>query len=316
MMLRDLETYFLTVAARAAIACFPSVGKGDRHRSDALAVASMRKEMGLIPMLGTIVIGEGERDDAPMLFIGEKVGLGQGDAVDIAVDPLEGTNLCADNLPNAITVLAASEKGGLLHAPDLYMNKLAVGPSCKGHVRLEDGARVTIQKMSACLNLSPESLCITVLDRPRHATLIKEIQSTGAKVRLISDGDLGACILACLPDSGIHGVMGIGGAPEGVLAAAALKGLGGEILGQLLIDNNTVSQSKAESMGVKLDHTYTTEALAPGKDIIFVATGVTSGDLLEGVRQSPEGMETQSLIITTRSQSLELRRTLYKQESN
>ncbi len=293
-----LHLHFLRIAEDAALACAPSIGHGDRKESDRLAVEAMRHAMKSVPMQGTIVIGEGERDEAPMLFIGEQVGLG-GEKIDIAVDPLEGTNLCAENLPNAITVLAAAPEMGLLHAPDLYMEKLAVGPACKGQVNIEWSVERNLRAISKALNLPLNDIHITVLDRPRHQTLIESIRSTGAHINLISDGDLSGCILASLSGSGTHGVMGTGGAPEGVLAAAALKCLGGEIQGRLVTDHNTASRASAEKMGVDFNKTYFTDDLAPGSEIIFVASGVTSGDLVQGITHHGNSREVFSVLLST-----------------
>src|SRR5215831_8586080 len=237
---RDLSLEFLRVVEQAAIACAHTMGQGDRHKSDQVAVEAMRSVMDTVPIDGTIVIGEGERDEAPMLFIGEKVGLVhvpelsgprpvRYDEVDIAVDPLEGTNLCATGAPNAIAVLAASESGGLLHAPDMYMEKLVVGPSSRDVVDLDAPVRFNLRAIAQTLGRRVEDLVVIVLDRPRHENLIAEIRATGARIRLIGDGDLSAGIAAAVVGSGVHAVMGIGGAPEGVLTAAAMRCLNGEI---------------------------------------------------------------------------------------
>ncbi len=222
----DLSLDFLRVVERAAIACAHTMGQGDRHKSDQVAVEAMRSEMDSVPIDGTIVIGEGERDEAPMLYIGEKVGMVvRGEAgrnypeVDIAVDPLEGTNLCAMGAPNALAVLAASEKGGLLHAPDIYMEKLVVGPSSRDVVDLDAPVRFNLRAIAQALGRKVQDLVVIVLDRPRHETLIEEIRSSGARIRLIGDGDLSAGITAAVLGSGVHAVMGIGGAPEGVITA-------------------------------------------------------------------------------------------------
>src|SRR5262249_14440817 len=240
----DLSLEFLRVVEQAAIACAHTMGQGDRHRSDQVAVEAMRKVMDTVPIDGTIVIGEGERDEAPMLYIGEKIGMAHGldrkadgvfPSVDIAVDPLEGTNLCATGAPNAIAVLAASSKGGLLHAPDLYMEKLVVGPNAKRAVSLDAPVEENLRAIARCLERRVEDLVVVVLERPRHQTLVEEIRATGARIRLISDGDLSAGITAAVVGSGVHAVMGIGGAPEGVLTAAAMRCLNGEIFARLVI---------------------------------------------------------------------------------
>ena len=294
-----LSGQFLHVVEQAAIACARSIGNGDRKASDRLAVESMRQTMENLPIDGTIVIGEGERDQAPMLYVGEKVGQGGAcPAVDIAVDPLEGTNLCATGANNAITVLAASERGGLLHAPDLYMQKLCVGPSAKGRVHLDAPVADNLRTIAACLHRKVEEITVVVLDRPRHEQLIEDIRRAGSRIHLIGDGDLSAAISAAVSGTGVHAVMGIGGAPEGVLSAAALKCLGGEIQGRLIVDSNTASREQAEGMGVDFGRIYKTEDLAPGEHIIFAACGVTQGNLLRGVHTFGEGIRTSSLILT------------------
>jgi len=300
----ELSLEFLRVVEKAAIESAKTMGLGDRHRADQAAVEAMRKVMDEVPMDGTIVIGEGERDEAPMLFIGERVGAAQHvrgfnfPAVDIAVDPLEGTNLCATGAPNAITVLAASEKGGLLHAPDLYMEKIVVGPSCKGCVDLDAPVADNLRNVAKRLERDIGDLVVIVLDRPRHEKLIEDIRSSGARIRLIGDGDLSAGISAAVLGTGVHAVMGTGGAPEGVLTAAALRCLNGQILARLVV-TKPEHQERLEMMGVKdPKRIYDTEDLAPGKNLIFACTGVTDGNLLRGVRFFGEGIRTQSLIVT------------------
>ena len=303
-MEQELSLEYLRVVERAAIASARTMGLGDRHKADQVAVEAMRAEMDTVGMDGTIVIGEGERDKAPMLFIGEKVGLASHDRhhqyppVDIAVDPLEGTNLCATGEPNAITVLAASEHGGLLHAPDLYMEKIIVGPLCRGAVDLDAPPEKNLKAIAKRLDRKVKDLVVTVLDRPRHEKLIADIRKTGARIRLISDGDLSAGISAAVSDMGVHAVMGTGGAPEGVLTAAALRCLNGQILGRLVV-SKAEHRERLSKMGIK-DHKriYDTADLAPGKKIIFACTGVTPGGLLRGVRFFGGGTRTQSLIMT------------------
>ena len=316
-MEQTLSLEFLRVAEEAAIACARSIGHGRRKHSDKLAVEAMRKAMESVRMDGTIVIGEGERDEAPMLYIGEKVGMGPGNpAVDIAVDPLEGTNLCATGAPNAIAVLAASEKGGLLHAPDLYMEKLVVGPAAKGKVSLDAPVAENLKAIAKALDRSVGDLVVTVLDRERHARLIEDIRAVGARIQLIGDGDLSAGISAAVSGTGVHAVMGTGGAPEGVLAAAALKCLGGEIQGRLVVDTNTASREKAEAMGARFDRIYMTDDLAPGDRIIFAATGVTTGSLLQGVRFFSHGIRTSSLILTYQSREIRFIDTVKKADGD
>ena len=302
-MSHDLSQEFLRVVEEAAIASARTMGKGERDLADHVAVESMRREMDLVPMNGTIVIGEGERDEAPMLYIGEKVGNGNATAsnlpeVDIAVDPLEGTNLCATGSPGAITVLASSEKGGLLHAPDCYMEKVVVGPSSRGAVDLDAPVKDNLRAIARRLDRDLENLVVIVLDRPRHEKLISEIRAAGARIRLISDGDLSAAITAALRGTGVHAVMGTGGAPEGVITAAALRCLNGEILARLVIKDEQQAE-RMQSMGIKdLRKIYTTEELAPGKDLVFAATGVTDGSLLKGVRFFGDGVRTHSLLLS------------------
>ena len=303
-MERALSLEFLRVVEQAAIASARTMGLGDAHKADDVAVQAMRREMEDVRMDGTIVIGEGERDEAPMLFIGEKVGIAARDKnglypqVDIAVDPLEGTNLCATGAPNSITVLAASEKGGLLHAPDLYMEKIVVGPSCKGAVDLDAPVADNLKAIAKRLDRDIEDLVVIVLDRERHQKLIADIRATGARIRLIGDGDLSAGIAATVIGTGVHAVMGTGGAPEGVLTAAALRCLNGQILARLVVSKPEHHERLAE-MGIKdAKRVYDTEDLAPGKRIIFACTGVTEGSLLRGVRFFGEGVRTHSLILT------------------
>jgi fructose-1,6-bisphosphatase class II len=303
-MEQRLSLEFLRVVENAAIASARTMGFGDRPRADEVAVEAMRKTMDQVEMDGTIVIGEGERDEAPMLYIGEKVGLATHapnslfPQVDIAVDPLEGTNLCATGAPNAITVLAASERGGLLHAPDLYMEKIVVGPSCKGAVDLDAPVADNLKSVAKRLNRDVEDLVVMVLDRERHEKLIGEIRAVGARIRLIGDGDLSAGISAAVVGTGVHMVMGTGGAPEGVLTAAALRCLNGQIVARLVVSKPEHFE-RLEKMGVKdPKRIYDTADLAPGKKIIFACTGVTDGNLLKGVRFFGEGVRTSSMILT------------------
>jgi fructose-1,6-bisphosphatase II len=303
-MEEHLSLDFLRVVENAAIAAARTMGFGDRHKADEVAVEAMRTTMDEVEMDGTIVIGEGERDEAPMLYIGEKVGLHNRapralfPTVDIAVDPLEGTNLCATGAPNAIAVLAASERGGLLHAPDLYMEKIIVGPSCKGAVDLDAPVADNLKSVAKRLDRDVEDLVVIVLDRPRHEQLINDIRKAGARIRLIGDGDLSAGISAAVVGTGVHMVMGTGGAPEGVLTAAALRCLNGQILARLVV-SKPEHQERLEKMGVNdAKRVYDTADLAPGKKIIFACTGVTDGNLLKGVRFFGEGVRTSSMILT------------------
>lgn len=303
-MERTLAHEFLRVVEQASIATAHTMGLGERRRSDQVAVEEMRKVMDTLPINGTIVIGEGERDEAPMLYVGEKVGLAAKRTdvsfpeIDIAVDPLEGTNLCATGAPGAIAVLAASEKGGLLNAPDCYMEKIVVGPSCKGAVDLDAPPKENLRAIAKRLDRDVEDLVVIVLDRPRHAELIQAIREAGARIRLIGDGDLSAGIAAAVVGTGVHAVMGIGGAPEGVLTAAALRCLNGEIQGRLVVAKEG-QRERMEEMGISdLKKVYSTEDLAPGKKMVFAACGVTDGNLLKGVRYFGEGKRTSSLVLT------------------
>jgi fructose-1,6-bisphosphatase II len=302
----ELALEFARVVEEAAIASAHTMGLGDRHKADQVATEAMRQVMDSVPMRGTIVIGEGERDEAPMLYIGEQVGAGWHDGsrfpqVDIAVDPLEGTNLCATGAPGAITVLAASEKGGLLNAPDCYMEKLVVGPSCKDAVDLNAPVAVNLKAIAKSLDRDVKDLVVVVLDRPRHQKLIDEIRKTGARIRLITDGDLSAGIAAAVIGTGVHAVMGIGGAPEGVITAAAMRCLNGEILARLVIDTPEL-EARVEKMGIKdKKKIYKASDLAPGNNLIFAATGVTEGALMKGVRFFGEGTRTSSIVMTRQS---------------
>ncbi len=299
----ELSLEFARVVEEAAIEAARTMGRGDAHLADQAAVEAMRRVLDTLPVAGTVVIGEGERDKAPMLYIGEKVGLKREYSetvpeIDIAVDPLEGTNLCATGAPGAIAVLAASEHGGLLHAPDCYMEKIIVKPAAKGAVDLDAPVKDNLRAIARRLERSVQDLVVVVLDRPRHQKLIADIREAGARIRLIPDGDLSAGIAAAVIGTGVHAVMGIGGAPEGVLTAAALRCLNGEILGRLVIKDEQQAE-RVRSMGIRdLKRIYSTADLAPGKEIIFAATGVTEGSLLKGVRFFGDGVRTQSLVMT------------------
>jgi fructose-1,6-bisphosphatase II / sedoheptulose-1,7-bisphosphatase len=299
----DLASKFLRVVENAAIASARTMGQGERELSDKVAVEAMRATMDSVPMRGKIVIGEGERDEAPMLYIGEKVGAEFPDGmevpdVDIAVDPLEGTNLCATGSSGAITVLAAADASGLLHAPDCYMEKIVVGPSCKDAVDLEAPVADNLNNIAKRLERAVTDLVVVVLDRPRHERLIADIRAAGARIRLISDGDLSAGIAAAVIGTGVHAVMGTGGAPEGVITAAAIRCLNGFMLGRLVI-NKPELEERIARMGIRdKNKIYRAEDLAPGNQLIFAATGVTDGALLKGVRFFGEGTRTSSIVLT------------------
>jgi fructose-1,6-bisphosphatase class II len=317
---QDLGLDFLRIVESAAVESAKTMGKGDRKYSDHVAVEAMRQIMDTVPMRGEIVIGEGERDEAPMLYIGEKLGLGYKDGiedpelypeVDIAVDPLEGTNLCATGSSNAIAVMACAERGGLLHAPDLYMQKLIVGPAARGAVDLDAPVRDNLKAIARRLSRDIEDLTVIVLDRPRHEKLISDIRAAGARIKLISDGDLSAGISAAVAGSGIHAVMGTGGAPEGVLTAAAMKCLNGQILARFVLkeqlaeleDRSKIPEDaidRMKAMGIQDPYRlYDTDDLAPGKNIVFAASGVTDGTILKGVRFFGAGVRTSSIIMST-----------------
>jgi fructose-1,6-bisphosphatase II len=299
----DLAPKFIRVVENAAIASARTMGRGEGGLSDKVAVESMRRTMDSIPMRGRIVIGEGERDEAPMLYIGEKVGAEFPDGmdvpeVDIAVDPLEGTNLCATGAAGSITVLAASDAGGLLHAPDCYMEKIVVGPSCKGAVDLDASVAENLGNIARRMDRAVQDLTVVVLDRPRQEKLVEDIRAAGARIRLISDGDLSAGIAAAVIGTGVHAVMGTGGAPEGVITAAAIRCLNGYMLGRLII-NKPELEERIARMGIRdKNRIYRAEDLAPGNQLIFAATGVTDGALLKGVRFFGEGTRTSSIVLT------------------
>jgi fructose-1,6-bisphosphatase II len=304
---QQLALDMVRVTEAAALASARMMGRGDRHEADRAATEAMRAAMDEADIRGRIVIGEGERDEAPMLYIGEQVGRTDGDdersgaEVDIAVDPLEGTNLVATGSGNAITVLAASEKGGLVHAPDTYLEKLCVGPVAAGLVDITRPPSENVHRIAEALRRRVNDLTVIVLDRPRHAALIEELRSTGVRIKLISDGDLSAAISVAVSGTGVHAVMGIGGAPEGVITAAALRCLGGEIQARFRYRND-----EDRARGARMGHgdesrVYRTEDLASGQSIVFAATGVTDGELLQGVRYFGGGARTHSLVMAYRT---------------
>ena len=317
----SLEIGFLRVTEKAAIAAARTMGYGKRKYSDQVAVESMREELNRLKMRGTVVIGEGERDKAPMLFVGEPLGRGwtEGEIypeVDIAVDPLEGTNLCATGAPNAIAVLAASEKGGLLNAPDIYMEKLVVGPTAADSVNLTWSVQENLSRMADSFKRDVDDLTIVVLDRERHHELIAQIREAGARIKLISDGDLSAGISAAIRGTGVHGLMGIGGAPEGVLTASAMRCLNGRMQGRLK-PLEKWQEDRLMAMGFKDgSRIYETHELASGDDIIFSATGVTDGDLLRGVRFFGGGMRTSSLFMSLKTNTIRFVDTIFKEEGS
>ncbi|MEM7749285.1 MAG: class II fructose-bisphosphatase [Pseudomonadota bacterium] len=297
MLGRTLVLEVGRVTEGAAIAAAKLRGRGDVKAADKVAVDAMRKELGRINIDGLVVIGEGEMDEAPMLYIGEKVGTGKGPAVDIAVDPLEGTTICAKAMPNALAVLAIAERGGLLHAPDMYMDKIAVGPGLpEGVVDLDASTEDNIHALAKAKGVPVEEITACILDRPRHAELIAAVRGTGAAVQLIPDGDIAGVIWTTDPEqTNIDIYLGSGGAPEGVLAAAALQCIGGQMQGRLLPSNDE-ERIRAEKMGADVQKKYSIDDMASG-DVIFSATGVTDGSLLEGVHFRGEFAETETVVM-------------------
>jgi len=298
-----LEAVRLTEAA--AISSARLMGRGDEKAADQAAVDAMRKQFNELAIRGTIVIGEGERDEAPMLYIGEKVGSGEaGDPeVDIALDPLEGTTLCATGGPNALSVLAMANKGDLLNAPDTYMEKIAVGPSARGAIDLRRTPTQNLRAIADKKGVYVEDLTVIILNRPRHEKLIAEVRAAGARIKLIADGDVSAAISTCFPESGVDVLMGIGGAPEGVIAAAALRCCGGDMQGRLAFRNEKEIE-RAKKMGISdTQKIFQVEEMAKG-NVIFAATGVTSGDFLKGVRFFKGGAATWSVVMRSKSQTV------------
>ncbi len=287
---------FVKVTEAAALAASRWMGRGERNVADGAAVESMRDALNEMQIAGRIVIGEGERDEAPMLFIGEELGLG-GYAVDIAVDPVEGTNLVANGLPNSIAVMAIAERGGLLHAPDSYMAKLAVGPKAAPYVHIDASVKDNLEAVANALERPINDVTVVILERDRHIDLIRECREAGARIKLISDGDVDAAIATCIEATGIHVAMGTGGAPEGVLAAAALKCLGGGFMGRLK-PRGPAEAERATAMGFgDLDRILSLDDLASGENIVFVATGITDGDLVRGVRFMGNQARTHSILM-------------------
>ncbi|MBU1085748.1 MAG: class II fructose-bisphosphatase [Candidatus Beckwithbacteria bacterium] len=284
----------------AAIGAARAAGFGDKNKADRAAVKAMREFFNQVDFNGRVVIGEGEKDEAPMLYIGEKLGTGKGRAVDIAVDPLENTSATAKLDGRAICVLAASEKGGLFHGPEMYMDKLIVGREAKGKVYLDDQPKKNLRAIAKALKREVRDLVIVILDRERHEELVAKVREAGARVKLVSGGDLTPGIAACMRGTGVHAVMGIGGAPEGVLVAAAMRCLKGEIQGRFW-PKNKEQELKLNQMKMDKNKIYSQDELASGKNIIFCATGVTHGDILKGVRFFGGGARTHTLVMSTQS---------------
>jgi fructose-1,6-bisphosphatase class II len=314
-----LEQEFIRVTEQAAIASARTMGRGDRRHSDQVAVEAMRKEMDSLPMDGRIVIGEGERDKAPMLYVGEEVGsLKHQDgaaAVDIAVDPLEGTNLCATGAPDAVSVLAAAERGGLLYAPDVYMDKIVVGPTARGTIHIDAPVSENLRNIAGAFGRKVSDLTVVVLDRDRHQQLIQDIRDAGARIRLIGDGDLSAGISAAVRGTGVHAVMGIGGAPEGVITAAAMRCLGGEIQARLKATNEE-QENRLKELGFHdVNRIYKTEELAPGNEILVSCSGVTDGELLRGVRFFGGGSRTSTLFMSLSRNIIRFVDTIHREQT-
>jgi fructose-1,6-bisphosphatase class II len=300
---RNLALEFVRVTEAAAISSARWMGRGNSDAADQAAVDAMRKAFDVLQIRGTVVIGEGERDEAPMLYIGEKVGMREDHCpeVDIALDPLEGTNICAGGGVGAISVVAIAEKGNFLHAPDTYMDKIAVGPKGKGVVHIDEAPKKNIAELAKALKKTVQEITVVILERPRHEELITKVRETGARIHLIQDGDVSAAVATAWGDIGIDMLLGIGGAPEGVISAAAMKCLGGDFQGRLKFRNDE-EKVRAQKMGVKnLEKAYSLEDLAAG-DVMFVATGVTHGPLLDGARfKSNDRVETHSIVMRSKT---------------
>ncbi|MCL5116503.1 MAG: class II fructose-bisphosphatase [Firmicutes bacterium] len=300
-MERELALEFVRVTEAAAIQAGRLMGRGDKNGADKLAVDAMRAMLDTVDIRGTVVIGEGEMDEAPMLYIGEEIGDGQGEPVDIAVDPLEGTNLVAKGLPGAIAVMAVAPRGCLLHAPDMYMQKIVTGPAGRGVVNLDAPIEENLKALASRLGKPVTDLTAVILDRERHQDLIQRIRQVGARIRLITDGDVSPALAACVPDSGIDLLVGSGGAPEGVIAAAAVKCLGGEMQARLLPEDNGQEQ-RAREMGLQDPHQLLMlDDLVRGDDVLYVATAITDTDLLDGVHYGPQFCSTHSVVMRSLS---------------
>ncbi len=312
---RMLSLGLARVSEAAAIAAAKLVGRGDEKAADQAAVDAMRTQLNMLDIAGVVVIGEGERDEAPMLYIGEEVGEGTGPEVDIALDPLEGTTLTAKDMPNALAVIAMGPRGSMLHAPDVYMDKLAIGPGyATGVVTLDMTPTERVRALAKAKGVAPNAITCCVLERPRHEEMVRELRETGCAIRLITDGDV-AGVMHCAEaeKTGIDMYMGSGGAPEGVLAAAALKCMGGQIQGRLLFRNED-EKARARKAGiVDLDRIYTRDEMVTA-DVIFAATGVTDGSILRGARRDGDYLETETILM--RSKTGSVRRLLYRQKNN
>ncbi len=308
---RMLSLGLARVSEAAALACADMIGRGDEKAADQLAVNAMREQLNKLAIKGVVVIGEGERDEAPMLFIGEEVGTGDGPGVDIALDPLEGTTLTAKAMPNALTVISMAQRGSLLHAPDVYMEKLAIGPGyAKDVVSLEMSPRERVEALARAKGCKPSEVTVCILERPRHQEMIEEVRATGAAVYLIPDGDVAGVIHCAEAElTGIDMYMGSGGAPEGVLAASALKCMGGQIWGRLLFRNDDERGRAAKAGITDLNRIYARDDMVTG-DVIFAATGVTDGSLVKGVKRRQTYVETETILM--RSKTGSVRRMIYR----
>ena len=299
-MERELAMEFVRVTEAAALASARWMGLGDKNAADGAAVSAMRALFDTVAIDGIVVIGEGEMDEAPMLYIGEKVGCGK-EPVDIAVDPVEGTNNVAKGLPNSIAVVAVAERGGLLHAPDMYMDKIAVGPKAAGRINIDAPIKDNLKNVAEGLNKNVADLTVVILDRPRHRKIITECRQAGARIKLISDGDVAPAVAAAIEGTGVDMLLGIGGAPEGVLAAAALKCLGGEMQGRLWPEDDD-DVARARKLGITdINKLLTMDELVKSDDVIFAATGITEGDMLKGVRYFGNGARTHSLVMRSKT---------------
>ena len=307
---RELVIEFARVTEAAAINCAHWIGRGRKNDADGAAVEAMRKMFDTVKISGTVVIGEGEMDEAPMLYIGEKVGKG-GPEVDIAVDPLEGTNLTAKNKPGAIAVMAVAARGTLLHAPDMYMDKIAVGPKAKGAIDLNLSVEDNVRNVAKAMGKDIADITVVVLERERHNHIIKAVEAMGARVKLISDGDVSPVLLTGLPGGDVDIMMGIGGAPEGVLAAAAVKCLGGDMQGRLVPENDAETK-RAHDMGIDdIKKVLTLDDLVATDDVLFIATGVTGGDVLKGVRFTEQYAQTHTVVLRSKTGTIRFLETLH-----
>lgn len=315
-MKREIAIEFSRVTEAAALAGYNWLGRGDKNAADGAAVNAMRIMLNRVDIDGQIVIGEGEIDEAPMLYIGEKVGTGNGDAVDIAVDPIEGTRMTAMGQANALAVLAVGDKGSFLHAPDMYMEKLIVGPGAKGHIDLNLPLEENIRRVAAALNKPLSQLTVTILAKPRHDSVIKQLQQLGVRIFAFPDGDVAASILTCMPDSEVDVLYGIGGAPEGVISAAVIRALDGDMQGRLLprhqvkgdsADNRQLGEQelqRCEQMGIQANSVLQLDEMARNDNVIFAATGITSGDLLKGITRQGNMATSETLLIRGKSRTI------------